>query len=372
MSIARAARETRAAPVLRSPGRCPSDLGYLNARVRGMQARLLTQSLLDELAACTDLPAVVDRLSGTGYGPDLARRLLGGTTALAVDGALRENMTRTYRDVWRLTDEATRGLLASVFGYWDVYNIKTVLRGKHLGLSPAETAEGFVPAGGLGQGELEELARQEGVQGVLDTLGQWGFPTVVRARESLPRYLERGDLMALELALDREYHKWATARTRSRGRDASIARWFLGTHVDAINVLTCLRLVSDGVGGAVAERYFMPGGATIGRSRYRILVASQSVEELVRALANTRYGPLFEEPMDRYAETGSLSVLERALERVLNRAARDASRADPLGIGVVIGYLWLKADEVTNVRIIVKGVAIGMPRETVKEALIGA
>ncbi len=281
-------------------------------------------------------------------------------------------MTRTYRHVWRLADGATRRLLASVFGYWDVFNVKTVLRGKHLGLSPAETAEGFVPAGGLGQAELEELARQEDVQGVLDTLGQWGFPTVMRARESMPGYLERGDLMALELALDREYHEWAAARTRGRGRDPSIARAFLGAHVDAINVLTCLRLVSDGVGGEVAERYFMPGGATIGPGRFRRLVASQGVEELVQALENTRYGPVFDELMDRYAETGSLSALERALERVLNRAARAASRADALGIGVVIGYLWLKADEVTNVRIIVKGVAIGMPRETVREALIGA
>jgi len=35
-----------------------------------------------------------------------------------------------------------------------------------------------------------------------------------------------------------------------------------------------------------------------------------------------------------------------------------------------VSYLWTKANEVTNLRIVVKGVSVGMPEERMREELI--
>ena len=52
------------------------------------------------------------------------------------------------------------------------------------------------------------------------------------------------------------------------------------------------------------------------------------------------------------------------------RSVLALSSSDPLGIGIPIAYLWGKQNEVTNLRIIVKGVAVGMPADRTRRELI--
>jgi len=63
-------------------------------------------------------------------------------------------------------------------------------------------------------------------------------------------------------------------------------------------------------------------------------------------------------------------VFERALEEMLMRTALQSSIRDPQGVGVAIAYLYGKQNEITNLRIIVKGKAVGMPADRVREELI--
>jgi V/A-type H+-transporting ATPase subunit C len=63
-------------------------------------------------------------------------------------------------------------------------------------------------------------------------------------------------------------------------------------------------------------------------------------------------------------------VFERALEDFVMRKALDAGRGDPLGVGITIGYLWAKQNEITNLRIIVKGTSVGMPPDRMRKELI--
>ena len=72
----------------------------------------------------------------------------------------------------------------------------------------------------------------------------------------------------------------------------------------------------------------------------------------------------------RYLENASIPVFERALEEQLMKKAMLASVKDPHGVGVAIAYLYGKQNEITNLRIIVKGKAVGMPADRVREELI--
>jgi vacuolar-type H+-ATPase subunit C/Vma6 len=72
----------------------------------------------------------------------------------------------------------------------------------------------------------------------------------------------------------------------------------------------------------------------------------------------------------RYLENSSIPVFERALEDLVMRRAIMSGIKDPMGVGVAISYLYGKQNEVTNVRIIVKGKSVGMPADRVREELI--
>ena len=363
-------KDYHAASGMRRLGPPGKDYGYSNARIRGMRSRLLKQAFFDDLMMSKDIVAVIQKMMQTEYGPDLENRILQGRTATQVDEALKDNMVATFRKVLRFANDEATTLLVTLLGRWDLFNIKTIIRGKHMKLSNEETLEGLIAVGQLTHIDTEELVRQHDVPAVVDTLATWGLPFAAALREVLPEYLETADLSLLELALDRYYYEWAAKRLKRRRRNSRVARTFLGTQVDTLNLLTSLRLLNSDVDVEDAGRFFLPGGLSITEDVFLDLASKSDVDEVFGRLKRTPYAAPIEAVAVKYIEKGSVSVFERALEDYLFRQAYDTGKGDPLGIGLMISYVWTKANEITNLRIVVKGVSVGMPVERMTEELI--
>lgn len=346
------------------------DYGYANARLRGMRSRLLKQTFFDDLMASPDMHAVVQKLMATEYRADLESRLLHGRNATQVDKALKDNIVRTFEKVLAMVNDEAYGLITILLARWDLFNIKTIVRAKHASLSVDEIKESLITVGQLGRVDADELARQQDIRAVVDTLATWGLPFAEPLRAAFPEYLERRELSVLELALDRYYYQWASEQLTGKGENARIARGFLGAQVDTMNLLTALRLLTANLEPGDAERYFIPGGSHLSTAFYNQLVAKSDMDELLDLLKRTPYGVTLDKVALAYIERGSISVLERALEEHLFLQAYSAGRGDPLGVGIAIGYLWGKVNEMTNLRIIVKGVSVGMPAARMREELI--
>ncbi|MHB1020394.1 MAG: ATP synthase A1 subunit C [Coriobacteriia bacterium] len=346
------------------------EYGYTNARIRGMRSRLLRQQFFDELMTSADISGIISKLMQTEYGPDLETRILHGRTATQVDEALKDNMVRTFNRVLSFSNEEAIALVNTLLGRWDLFNIKTILRGKHIDLTEEEITDSLITVGQLSKIDTDELARQGDVRSVVDTLGTWGLPFAVPLREVLPEYSESGDLSLLELSLDRYYYEWASKRLRGWRENKRLAGEFLAAQVDTMNLLTAIRLLNADLPPEESSRFFVPGGHVVTDELFLELSGMDDVDEVFDRIKKTPYG----KPLDRaallYMEKGSVSVFERALEDYLFHKAFEHSKADPLGIGLTISYLWTKANEITNLRIVVKGVSVGMPEGRMREELI--
>lgn len=360
-------REAVVAPAKRSP---ETDAGYAVARLRGMRSHLFEQALYERLIAASDVGAVVKELMETEYAPDLESELVHGRTSAVVDEALKDNMVRAYRKVLSFLDPRSRKLLSTLLGRWDVFNIKTILRGAHSQVPFDEIRASLLPAGYLGTTELEALARIEDVRAIIDTMAMWKLVYAAPLRQAYPEYSNDGQLVPLELALDRQYAEWAAERLVGETDDVVAARRVLGTQVDTLNLVTVLRMIKEEVGAENAARYYLAGGRVIRPEQYASLARLSDVDELLDALKTTPYGPALDQVATRYLEKQSIAVFERALEELLMLRALGSGIRDPHGVGVAIAYLWGKQNEVTNVRIIVQGKEVGMPPERVREALI--
>lgn len=358
------------ATTMRRVGASKKDYGYSNARVRGMRSRLLKQSFMDGMMQAKDLGGIITSLMETEYAPDLEERLLHGHTAGQIDLALKDNMVRTFRKVLSLVNDESLAMLGALLGRWDLFNIKTVIRGRHMNLSAEEIVDSMIAVAQLTQIDLDELARQQNVKGVVDTLATWKLPFAVPLRAAMPEYIESGNLAVLELALDKYYMEWAAKRLKGRGVNQQLAHRFLGTQIDTIDLLTCLRLLNADLGDQDALRFFLLGGTYVTEGLFGDLAGMSDVDEVYDRLKRTPYGRPLEDVAIKYIESGSVSVFERALEDYLMRRAFAAGRGDPLGVGIIISYLWMKSNEVTNLRIIVKGVSVDMPVERMREELI--
>ena len=347
-----------------------TDSGYANARLRGMRSRLLPSSFYERLIEATDVQAAVKELMQTPYAADLEKELVRGRTAAVIDDALKNNMVAAYRKVLGFVDPNARKLLSTLLGRWDVFNIKTVLRGAHNHVSADEVRESFFPAGYLGPSELEELAKFDDVQTIIDTMAMWKLVYAAPLRRAYPEYAKSSNLAPLELALDTQYAQWASSRLVGEKADVEIARRILGMQIDTSNLMIVFRLLKADVDNLEAERFYLEGGRAIRKELYLELARLSDVDEVLDRLKRTAYSDALDAAALHYLESGSIPVFERALEELLMRRALVSGVKDPHGVGVAIAYLYGKQNEITNLRIVVKGKAVGMPADRVRRELI--
>jgi V/A-type H+-transporting ATPase subunit C len=347
-----------------------SDAGYANARLRGMRSHLLPRAFYERLIADEDLTQVIKDLMETDYGPDLEEQLVHGRTAAVIDEALKNNMIRAYRKVLSFLHPNARMLLSTLLGRWDVFNIKTILRGaqNHVPLDDMKTS--FFPVGYMSEEELEALARLDDVHTIVDTMAMWGLVYAPPLRRAFPEYSRTNDLAPLELALDRQYAEWSASRLVGEAPDVDISRRILGMQIDTLNLVMVFRLLKADVQSAHAGDYYLDGGRTIRRDLYLELARMSDVDEVLDRLKNSPYAEALDVAALRYLENSSIPVFERALEDLVMRRAIMAGIRDPHGVGVAISFLYGKQNEVTNIRIIVKGQSVGMPADRVREELI--
>ena len=347
-----------------------TDAGYANARLRGMRSHLLPHAFYERLIDLPDVATTVKTLMETEYQVDLEGEVVHGFTSDVIDEALRMNMVRAYRKVLSFVDPKARKLLSTLLGRWDVFNIKTILRGAHNHVSMDEIKTSFFPAGYLGQDELEALTRFDDVRAVIDTMAMWGLPYAAPLSQNYPAYARDNDLAPLELALDQQYAEWAASRLTGNAVDVTVARRILGLQIDTANLVMVFRLLKADAESANASRYFLEGGRAIRKELFLELAKLSDVDEVLDRLKRTVYASALDTAALRYLENASIPVFERALEEMLMRTALQSSIRDPQGVGVAIAYLYGKQNEITNLRIIVKGKAVGMPADRVREELI--
>lgn len=267
------------------------DYGYSNARVRGMRSRLLPSSFYESFMDCTDLNATIRTLSSTEYGPDLEAKILHGQTFGAVDEALKDNMVRTYQKVLKIVNGEGRFIVVTLLGRWDLFDIKTIIRGKHMHLPADEIKESLIAAGELTGVELDALTAQDDVRGVVDTLTIWGVPYGAALRKMMPQYTASENLAVLELALDRHYAEWSAERlSKKRKENYQLAAKVLVAQADATNLVSVFRLLKADMEGADKLALFLFGGQYVTIDLFRELTSLFDIDEVLDRLRRTLYG----------------------------------------------------------------------------------
>lgn len=329
----------------------PSDYGYINARLRGMHGRLLTDRLPEALAAGS-YAEFLRMLAESDLGADLGEATAEGAGLAELDRAVSRNLYSTARRILGFADGAPGRDIGLLLGRYDLQNLKTIARGKSSGRETAEIEANLLPAGTLKPGVLATLAAAPDLTAVAAALGLTGHPLARAFRAAAAGFAADRDLLALEVALDRAFFDEALERAGS-----DTLRGFLRHEVDGANLLSALKLRAQGV-AADPERYFVRGGREFSRERFARAAAGEGGLEGLGFFADA-------------AGATTLGEAESAVRRALLREARRLYAADALGIGVTIGYLREKENELALVRLIARGKYYGVPAETLRREVGG-
>ncbi|HRC44419.1 MAG TPA: V-type ATPase subunit [Nitrospira sp.] len=353
-----------------------TDYAYSNARIRAMEGRLLGRSQYESLLDQVSFEGLIEVLKRLPYARALEHALTGYDpaqltgTIVRIDEALRRDLAQNLGVLRRFFADRSRALIDTLFLRWDVYNLKTVLRGKRAAAPIEDIVSATFPVGILDDLAVAELARVPTLPAVAHLLETWRLPLARPVRTGLDRPGETDRLDLLETELDRFAVVHASRWIADGDDNDRTVLGYLRFLVDKTNLLTAFRYLAErrALSPIEAGRQFLKARGRFSQSDYEAVVGARDLREGLARLAVTPYAWLADAFAGR--DTIALPLVERQLDRAAIRKTVGLSRPDPLGIGPAISYIERKTNEVRNLRMILRGKAVGMQNDHIEEWLI--
>jgi V/A-type H+-transporting ATPase subunit C len=337
------------------------NYSYVNARVKARKRNLLTGDAYPKLMKMG--PGQIARLLGeTAYRDEMLRLAARYEGDELLEKALNANLARSYRDVLGFCKGDLRRMVRAYLDRWNVWNFKTVLRGVHHRVPKAEVLEELVPAGSLSAADFEAMMELDGIGAIIQHTREMGYDAPPAA--ALARYSEDGNLGPIEDFYDKNYYVRLLESIRGRSKPVKIYRSFVQREIDVTNAKNLMKLKLDGVEGAKALEYMIPGGKDLDAPRLAELAAAAPDDALegIRKALDDKLGGV-------KASDGA-SAVALGLDRHLLKLAERQSHIYPLSILPVLNYLMRKKEEVDFVRLIVRGKSAGIPDHKIREMIL--
>ncbi|AET65609.1 V-type ATP synthase subunit C [Methanothrix harundinacea 6Ac] len=335
----------------------PVKYAYITGRVRAMKTKLIPHEMYQRMLGM-DIPEITRYLEETQYKEEIDLMAKDHSGAELVEFATFANLAKTYRKLLDVSIDEPQFLILEYLRRWDIWNIKTILRGKFYGASEEEITKYLVPAGELDMEFLEGLVKKERVEEVISAFDGTDY------YEALAHY-DGQMLSSVENALDKLYYfrmERAVGGTLSVG--GGLLLKYVRKEIDVKNLVTLFRMNKAGIEASVIQDNLIPGGKL---HEELSRMAGQSYNEFVRGLEGY---PFWSAISDVAAEGGSVSRIEARLRAYLVRYAWAISNYHPLSILPVLGYIVSKDTEVSNIRKIVRGKEAGLPAELIEEQVV--
>ena len=346
-----------------------SEYDYLNARIKGMHSKLLAKEFYDQVLASEGTAPLVDALLNSSYSPHVREALERDRSTAGIESGLRRNLFDTFETVRSLAPPKPRALLNIQFRKWDIENILAVIRGKSADMLPEDILPSVFPAGELSEVELGELAEEESIKAITDALIAWNFPFAFELRQVIRDHPDEPDCAYMEAEFMQIFFAWALDNLSANDPDQLLLREHIQQQIDLINLKSVLWAVSrKETGGSPGPVNPIANGRISRRLLLRI-EQSSSLEMSFEILAESYFRRAIDRGILAFGETRTLAVMERFLEIEIVESGGKMFRADPLGVGVSIGYVWRKYNEFLNLRILLRNKSFGQPAPATREVL---
>lgn len=351
--------------------RLDSTAPYMNARVAGMRSRLLSHAQLDSLIDLDDAPLLVDALVASPYEQEMAEALTRFHGADAIEEALSRNLVNTLQKVLTLAGDDMRPLVEVFLQRWDLAAVKSLLRLRHHEIGGEEALQELQPGPSLTVPLLRSMAERGTMAELVSALAAWNSGLCSGLLQALPEYETDGSVRVLEEALDRAYFVENVATLLEKeDEDSKILCTALRMEIDRINVRILFQLKdADATPDALAGR-MLPKGTLTARI-LQTVASARDAAAAMEVLGKTIYKPL-SEMFFMFVQSARFSPMERMFEQIMIRHLRREARVKVMSIAVLMHYVWLKHNEIINIRLMARGETNHLPRGRVREEIMYA
>jgi len=176
------------------------------------------------------------------------------------------------------------------------------------------------------------------------------------------------DLMAFEDALDRHYYSSATKKLREGTTRHPMLLRYLRTEIDHRNVINLFRALRQEMPAEKRSELMITGGRAITSTFLRQAAEAENGEALLEIL---RRAPGFDdsgfdEALIESKERGTLDPIVNLLNSQRLDLLNRMNSLNPLSAFPLIYYIESKVLEVQNLRLLVRGKAVGLPDDVIE------
>ncbi len=336
-----------------------SNYAYAVTRVRAMKSKLLPKETYPRLMNM-GIDEITRFIQESEYKNDIDELAMKYSGADLAEHALNRNLALTYAKLLLITAGEPNYLISEYLRRYDIWNIKTLLRGKQYNASEEEILETLISAGELTYTTLSELAAMESYEEIIEALNETDYYPLLQEE------YDGTNLAYIENELDKMYYSGLFGVIgKPRSKDRKLFARFIKLEVDAKNMGTLFRLKKAGVEQLDEIMPLMiEGGLELNTEK----LASLPYEEFVEALRKTRYWDVISGVM--VPDMDSLTGLECRLLKFSLESATTYSHVSPISIVPIMDYVIYKNNEVNNLRIIFRGKEAGLEDELIKDQLV--
>ncbi|RKD93300.1 V-type ATP synthase subunit C [Halopiger aswanensis] len=342
-----------------------SNTEYVNARVRSRRAKLFDDEDYRKLVRMgpSEIARFMEESEYEREINELGARFSGVDL---IEYALNRNLAKHFQDLLDWAEGRLYDLISRYLRKFDVWNVKTIIRGIYTDTPAEEIQTDLIRAGELDDAMLDRLLEVDEIEDVVELLSDTIYYEPLSA--GLEEFEETGTLVPLENALDREFyeHLLDDLGRPEEGPEAKYVE-FLEAEIDFRNARNALRLARSGADLDPAA-YYIAGGVLFDESELSRLVADY--DELVDHIDDSRYGDRLSGALDRLRDADSLIQFEHALDAALLEYADTLSSIYPVSVSAVLSYILAKEREVENIRAIARGREVGLEESEIEEELV--
>ncbi len=354
----------------------PLLYGYANARVHGLYSNFLTSSQMEEIINSRSVASIAEILGRTSYKKELIDLSLKFRGEELIELALSKNFANFAHTLLALTPNQSKHIVDAIISRWDVHNLKTIILARKQSKKYEDVAPYLMLAGTLTKEQLKGLLEANNSEDFYSKLRLTQFGSGVL---TMPATDANGSVRQMILSMGQAhialepilaildvyaYHLIDDVAKMSH-REAKEVAPILARYADEKNLSTVLRLAQVGESEQKMLRYLVPGGC-VSESKWRHVFELKQPSLMLSKLS--RCLPI--SSLTKYEKTKKISDIEVELSHDTAKKGIMQFRNAQLSLGVIVGALLLKEQEVANIRKIVRSKALGLSNEEIRSMMV--
>ena len=335
---------------------------YPNAKIRALKGSLLTTENFYALLQASSYREFLNHLQTSPYlqnAPEESQEL----TLPALTALFYSNLFQDYVKVIRSLDGHLQKFFILLYQQYELTNLKTLLRGLSSQVAPEEIAPLLLPTRQYLLFSKEELLRLRNVHDVIEHLQHSFFQYPLN--RALPRFEKEREFFPLEMSLDLHYYRtlWETIQTIGEP-EFGIISTIIGMLIDVLNISWIIRFKEQyKFSPEEILNYTIHHGHLFRLKDRRNLAECGKTADIIEYVQKTPYGKML-------SGRESLQTLHVILMRSVLAHLQKYFHRQPFQVGVILGYIYLKEFEVSDLMTIAEAKKYDYAQEETQKYVI--